>query len=180
MVHTDNSKLVVIDVVDKASADQYNEEMKTQPSMVLHTAKWCGHCQVLKPEYDTFIDEMKNEKRKGLIAHVDSESRKHLASGVHKDIKGFPTIVALKSGGALDKEYNRPREAKHLKGFALEIFDTQGGGRRRRRRRKSRHRKNKRRHRGGRRRTKKRRGHKTKKRRRHKRRARRTRKFRKR
>lgn len=173
MVHTNDSKLVVIDVVDKTSADQYNKEMKTQPSMVLHSAKWCGHCKTLKPKWGEFINHMKDKNKKGLIAHVDSESREHLAPEVHKDIEGFPTIVALKPGGALDKKYNRPREPEHLKSFALEIFNTQGGGRRRRQRRKSRNRKHKRRRRktGGRR--------KTKKRRRHKRRARRTRKFRK-
>ena len=175
MVHISNSKVLIINVVDKSSADKFNEAIKSQPCMVLYSAEWCGHCKALKKEWHPFIEQMKTESKKGLIAHVDSESMKHLSPEVHKEVRGFPTILRLKSGGALDKEYNSPRDTEHLKRFALETFGMQRGGRRKRHRRKSHYRKKKKRNRktGGRRKTRK-------KRHRHKRRVRRTRKFRKR
>ena len=175
MVHISNSKVQIINVVDKQTAEKFNKAVKTQPCMVLYSAEWCGHCKALKDEWKPFIQHMKKENKKGLIAHVDSDSMKHLSPQIHKDIQGFPTIFALKSGGSLDKEYKRPRETEHLKSFALETFGTQSGGRRPRRRssKNRRNKYNKRRHRtGGRRKTKKGRGNK--------RRMRRTRKFRKR
>ena len=175
MSSADKSKIVIIDVVDQPSANKFNQAIKTQPGMVLYSAEWCGHCKALKEKWTPFIEQMKKENKPGLIAHVDSESIKHLSPKVHKKVQGFPTILRLKSGGALDKEYDLPRETEDLKSFALETFSKQTGGRRRSRRSKRRHKKKKthRRKTGGRRKTKK-----TQKRR--KRRVRRARKFRKR
>ena len=167
-----DSNLVIIDVVNKKTADRFNSAMKDQPSIVLYFSPQCGHCVALEPEWEIFINQMKSEHPdKGLIARVRADAIQHISS--YKNIKGFPTILALKSGGGLVKEYKYPRKAHYLKKFALETFSKSqtGAGKRRRQRhykkRKKQHRKT-----GGR--------QKTKKRRRRNRRMRRTRKFRKR
>ena len=93
MARISNSKVLIINVVDKPSANKFNEAIKSQPCMVLYSAEWCGHCKALKKEWGPFIEQMKTENKKGLIAHVDSESMKHLSPEVHKEVQGFPTIL---------------------------------------------------------------------------------------
>lgn len=48
----------VLHVNDSASVDKYNSHVKNGDTMVLYYSDWCGHCQMMKPEWEKFEERI--------------------------------------------------------------------------------------------------------------------------
>ena len=55
--------------------------------MILYKANWCGHCQMLAPEWKKFMMVMKSKPQLN-IAEVDSD----YMSSMDEQVMGYPTI----------------------------------------------------------------------------------------
>jgi thiol-disulfide isomerase/thioredoxin len=76
-------------------------------------ANWCGHCQALKPEWNTFKNNLKMDKKLaskcGIFEVEDSDSLKDFkikkiskkVKGGELRIDGFPTLFKI-SGGNIE------------------------------------------------------------------------------
>lgn len=133
-------KLDIMDVND-ANINSFNNKVKTMPSVVCFHADWCGHCQQLKPEWDTMVKNLNKNNLEGLIARI--EEKKLDKADCDKDIKGYPTIRVFKNG-TKSKDYSGKREAKDLEEFIKNTLsktpktNEQSGGKKKRKRKKKR------------------------------------------
>ena len=75
-----------------------------KPKMILVYAPWCGHCQSLKPIWNSFV---KNGNEKHCYAVSDSVMGNSRNIGDFQ-VEGFPTIVINKKDGTLE-QYNGER-----------------------------------------------------------------------
>jgi len=91
-----------------------NEEEKVEKKNVtvqLFFAEWCGHCKSFKPEWENLkIDLEKNDMK-----WEEYEADKNASKMEEENIKGFPTIRIIASGGK--HEYSGPRTADAIMVF---------------------------------------------------------------
>ncbi|KAL3638722.1 Thioredoxin-like domain [Castilleja foliolosa] len=73
-------------------------------------APWCGHCKHLAPELDKAAPVLAGLKPPIVIAKVDADKYRKLAS--KHDIDGYPTLKIFMHG--VPTEYNGPRKADLL------------------------------------------------------------------
>jgi len=83
-----------------------------KPKMIIGLvyANWCGHCQVLKPEWKKMKNNLKSSKIKNnnqFVEIEDSDIQKNhkmnqintrLKKGEKLNVQGYPTIFKIKSG----------------------------------------------------------------------------------
>lgn len=63
-----------------------------RPVMIMYTAVWCHYCQILKPKLRRMVNA---DGGKWTLALLDVDRNRPLVPG---NVRGFPTIAALKSG----------------------------------------------------------------------------------
>ena len=120
-----------IHVDNQDAVKQYNDLVKTMPTMVLYYAPWCGHCEHLKPFWIAFEEKVRGKDANMLVARVQNEYMGEVEGD--KDIMGFPTIFFL-IDGKKQKEYEGPRTTEGLVAFFEEVSkqgSQSGGGKRR-------------------------------------------------
>lgn len=76
--------------------NKFNKLLKHGNVIVLYYANWCGHCQMMKPEWDAFKSKCKTDpKYKHLkVAEVESEFIDNTKGA--DQVQGFPTIKFYK------------------------------------------------------------------------------------
>lgn len=76
--------------------NKFNTLLKQGNVIVLYYANWCGHCQMMKPEWDAFKSKCKTDpKYKHLkVAEVESEFIDNTKGA--DQVQGFPTIKFYK------------------------------------------------------------------------------------
>jgi len=92
-------------------------------------ADWCGHCQMLKTEWDKMKKNMKNNKRKNIVFAEIEESEigtklKKLKEhhGVDVAVNGYPTLFRIENG-KIDY-YNGGREHGKMYNWYLKGGDS--------------------------------------------------------
>ena len=103
-----------------SSADDFEETVDGQNSMVLFYADWCGHCKTFLPEWDQFSSSWNNDSQHDVkLMKVDcskpSENKSQEALMKKYNIKGYPTILTFKDGQA--SEYNGKRDNASLTSY---------------------------------------------------------------
>ncbi|MED6118637.1 disulfide-isomerase [Stylosanthes scabra] len=74
-------------------------------------APWCGHCKKLAPEYEKAASILSSLDPPVVLAKVDANEEKNKDIANEYDVKGYPTIKILRSGGKHIQDYKGPREA---------------------------------------------------------------------
>ena len=69
-------KLDIMDV-NNSNVNSFNNKIKTMPAVVCFHADWCGHCQQLKPEWDSMVKNLNKNNLGGLLARIE-EKKKHI------------------------------------------------------------------------------------------------------
>ena len=91
--------------------------MKPQQAGLVY-AEWCGHCQSMKPEWDSFVSQH-GGNYKGIVIKTHDESKKE-----HDfEASGFPTFFS-KAGGSVNTEHNVTRTKQGFENW----FDSLAGG----------------------------------------------------
>ncbi len=73
----------------------------------LTNTQWCGHCKNLAPDYAKLAAAFKDSPAHVLIAKVDADAHKELATKF--DVKGFPTIKWFPKGSQTPVDYEGDR-----------------------------------------------------------------------
>ena len=106
-------------------------------------AKWCGHCQQFKPEWEKFTEDAQKSPLDGMVVTIP-EGRMKDAKCDQSGFSGFPTIRLFNGKGSSKKfiDYEGKRNAKALmdqiKILAASIPSQGGGGKKRRKKRRRR------------------------------------------
>jgi len=139
---------MIIKVNNDAGFERFKREVieKKKSCFAMFHMEGCGHCVMLRPEWD----KMKKKVGSSLIlAEIDSNYSREITNLTGGEVVGFPTLMVIK-GGRKAFEYNRERKEKEMLKFVRETFKEVGRKRRpRRRTRRRTRRRRRRRKRGG-------------------------------
>ena len=103
-----------------ASADDFEQEISGQKTLVLFHADWCGHCKKFMPEWDEISKEINDLDADVKIIKVEcgdsSNNEKHAEIMKKYSIKGYPTIVSFDESGN-HSEYQGDRSKEGITQF---------------------------------------------------------------
>ena len=105
-----------------------------KPCFAMFHMKGCGHCVLLRPEWEKMKKRVKSSV---ILAEIDSNYSSQVTNLIGGQVTGFPTLMVIKRGRRI-KEYNGPRKENEMLEFVRKTFKKVGGFRRRRRRTKKR------------------------------------------
>ena len=123
---------MIIKVNNDAGFERFKREVieKKKSCFAMFHMEGCGHCVMLRPEWD----KMKKKVGSSLIlAEIDSNYSREITNLTGGEVVGFPTLMVIK-GGRKAFEYNRERKEKEMLKFVRETFKEVGRKRRPRRR----------------------------------------------
>ena len=99
-------------VVNDATKKRVETEYKSRkPIVMLHHMNGCGHCQMLKPIWDTCVSKYQGP---GMIAEVEISQQDNLIPEM-RGVMGFPTIIMYKDGTKV--EFNNQRSEANISQF---------------------------------------------------------------
>jgi len=85
------------------------------PVVVLYYMNGCGHCEVLRPVWNSVLQRV--HAMDGItIAEVERDEMQTLPTALKNSIMGFPTICAVKKGKTLE-EYHGDRSGASIMAF---------------------------------------------------------------
>ena len=112
-----------------------------KPCFAMFHMKGCGHCVLLRPEWEKMKKRVKSSV---ILAEIDSNYSREITNLTGGEVVGFPTLMVIK-GGRRIKEYNGPRKENEMLEFVRKTFKQVGGFRRRTRKRRRKKRRTRRR-----------------------------------
>ena len=130
---------MIIKVNNDAGFERFKREVieKKKSCFAMFHMEGCGHCVMLRPEWD----KMKKKVGSSLIlAEIDSNYSSLVTNLIGGQVMGFPTLMVIKRGRRI-KEYNGPRKENEMLEFVRKTFKEVGRKRRPRRRTRRRRRK---------------------------------------
>ena len=89
------------------------QEMKNGDWVILYYATWCGACQMMKPEWDTFTNKIK-ENNKYRVAVVESRQLP-LVSSIDENVNHFPLLKKYKKNGSILEFKNSMNQKEFMK-----------------------------------------------------------------
>ena len=96
-------------------SDSYPIKNESQEKLILFYADWCGHCQHMKPDWETAKNMLKVKAPNLIIEEVEHSAPKN---DKYPQIKGYPTIMFFKDGKYI--EYKGDRSTNSIVDFALQ------------------------------------------------------------
>ena len=112
-----------------------------KPCFAMFHMKGCGHCVLLRPEWEKMKKRVKSSV---ILAEIDSNYSSQVTNLIGGQVTGFPTLMVIKRGRRI-KEYNGPRKENEMLEFVRKTFKQVGGFRRRTRKRRRKKRRTRRR-----------------------------------
>ena len=109
----------------ESPAEDLEDNVAAQKSVVLFYADWCGHCKKFMPTWDEISTELNDSQSTTKFMKVNcgkpDENEAHAAIMQKYKIKGYPTILTFENGEAT--EYNGDRSLDGFKSLLdWEIF----------------------------------------------------------
>jgi thiol-disulfide isomerase/thioredoxin len=116
-------------ITDQDSANEFNTHHPKKHAVVKFYAPWCGHCQNLRPKWNTICKtlgiDLENEKdykpqadygndENFIMAEASDDGIPHMKS--FNNVQGFPTIAHM-IDGKLKDTYSGSHEVKELEAW---------------------------------------------------------------
>jgi thioredoxin domain-containing protein 10 len=87
-----------------------NPPMETAAIYYFYTT-WCPHCKTATPEWDSFVDEMKDKTVKGVkLSFYKVDCDKEKATADKFNVKGFPTIKLMNGNQMIEYDAKPKKE----------------------------------------------------------------------
>ena len=96
------------------NVNKLKQEMENDDWVVFYYATWCGACQMMKPEWDKFADNIENDDRYK-VAVVESKQLP-LVSSIDENVNHFPSLKKYKKNGSI-LEFNNGMNQKEFMKF---------------------------------------------------------------
>lgn len=104
---------------DGGSAEKLNKSLDGKHAMILYYMTGCGHCEMMKPEWLLFEEEVKTLPFEIIIARVNQDVMGMV--NADQDIMGFPTIFHLHNRKK-QREFNGERSKVEFRKFLEDII----------------------------------------------------------
>lgn len=104
-------------------------ELQNKHGVVLFYMDGCGHCDIMKPDWNKLIQELKDKHKDEIILGAIERSNMHLfkKSGISPSVSGFPTILYFHPNNLTRHEaYKGDRSYEDLKKWILNKKDGKG------------------------------------------------------
>ncbi|KPA83725.1 putative mitochondrial Protein disulfide isomerase [Leptomonas pyrrhocoris] len=82
---------------------------------VMFYAPWCGHCNHMKPEWQSLADKYSVDTDDTVIARVDASA--HMDVAKDNNVDGFPTLKLFTKTNKAGLPYTGPREVDAFEAF---------------------------------------------------------------
>lgn len=109
-------------IVDNNNLESFNNKFENGNWLVWYYAPWCGHCEMMEPTWNKFIEEKNSDSELQSLncAKVSDSVLPKLNSEKHS-VSGFPTIKFFNKGKQTKNgDFNKERTVENLKNFSLE------------------------------------------------------------
>ena len=81
--------------------EKFNKNFRNGNWVVLYYANWCGHCKMIKPTWQSYVQSYGLKNKKLNIAEVEDT---YMGQLKHRDqIMGFPTIRMYNKAKVIDE-----------------------------------------------------------------------------
>ncbi len=107
---------MIIKVSSPKTASDFNTHTKKGYWVVLYYANWCPHCQMMKPEWNKFTEQMKSNQDIN-VAEIESEYLDKVDPSHKSNIAGFPSIISCNNGKKIT-DFSGPRTSQEITSFA--------------------------------------------------------------
>ena len=105
-------------VLEKSSQlPNFNNNVKKGPWLVWFYADWCGHCNMMKPEWKKLEKRCASDPRLN-VAKVRDDMKDNIPEQMNQNIQGFPT-VRMFNNGKMMSEYSGERNNNAFLEFLL-------------------------------------------------------------
>ncbi len=107
---------MIIKVSSPQTVNDFNTHTKKGYWIVLYYADWCHHCQMMKPEWNKFVDKMKSNKDIN-VAEIESQYLKQVDPSHQNNVRGFPSIISCNNGKKIT-DFSGSRTSQEITSFA--------------------------------------------------------------
>jgi thioredoxin-like negative regulator of GroEL len=107
---------MIIKVSSPQTVSNFNTHTKKGYWIVLYYADWCPHCQMMKPEWNKFVDQMKSNRDIN-VAEIESQYLDKVDPSHKTNIQGFPSIISCNNGKKIT-DFSGPRTSQEITSFA--------------------------------------------------------------
>ncbi len=107
---------MIIKVSSPKTVNDFNTHTKKGYWIVLYYADWCPHCQMMKPEWNKFTEQMKSNNAIN-VAEIESQYLDKVDPSHKTNIMGFPSIISCNNGKKIT-DFSGPRTSQEITSFA--------------------------------------------------------------
>ena len=104
------------------NVSELKREMQKNKMIILIYAPWCGHCNEMKEDWDTVIENIGGrDDLGGFISRIQIENIPKLKEPELEGINGVPTLIYYNKGDI--DTFKGKRDAQHIEDWILDKFD---------------------------------------------------------
>ena len=104
------------------NVSELKREMQKNKLIILIYAPWCGHCNEMKDDWDTVIENIGGrDDLGGFISRIQIENIPKLKEPELEGINGVPTLIYYNKGDI--DTFKGKRDAQHIEDWILDKFD---------------------------------------------------------
>ena len=103
----------------------FDKIINAGPAFVKIYSPGCGHCVAMQPAWDELKNHPELADNDVAVIEVNADMLKNIKSSVVKNVKGFPTMRAVKNGKIID-DYNGDRTSAAMVKYIKKHFKNTG------------------------------------------------------
>jgi len=105
------------------NVNELHRMLKTEPCFVKFFAPWCGHCKMMKDDWDA-LEHVTPKNINVTILEVENTLVEHLPPHIRQHVIGYPTIMKIDKGGNEQTMFSGNRTTGDMLNFIKHNFDS--------------------------------------------------------
>ena len=103
------------------NVNELHRMLKTEPCFVKFFAPWCGHCKMMKDDWDA-LEHVTPKNINVTILEVENTLVEHLPPHIRQHVIGYPTIMKIDKGGNEQTMFSGNRTTGDMLNFIKHNF----------------------------------------------------------